>query len=119
MSTFKYMKLDKIFIFKPTVMYSLTSLVLVVVWFSSGSLLAGGEESFSYFNNGDFMNLNWFWSERGSTGFLTPFETVRLPVSTIVIFASRLGIPFWLSQAAMFFILIGSDRRQSPCSRHF
>ena len=82
------------------------SLISVVSWFSGGYLLAGGEESLSYFSGRNPLSISWFWVERGTTGFLTAFEIVRLPINIIIHFAIGIGIPPWILQASFFSLLI-------------
>lgn len=82
------------------------ALLTVVSWFSWGYLLAGGEESFSYFSGRDPLSISWFWVERGTTGFLTSFEIVRLPIQILIHFAIEIGISPWFLQASIFSLLV-------------
>ena len=80
---------------------------VVFLWFRTGSQLAGGEESFSVFNNRNLLEIDSVWQEVG-TGFPNPAYLPRIPVDFFVLLFRNLKIPLWIIQAIFFYLLIVS-----------
>ena len=97
----------KEFIFRNlfAVIIFLLSFCVVSVWFYSGRQLAGGEESFSIFNNRNLVELDNVWEEVG-TGFANPTYLPRISVDLFVIFLRSFHLSLWQIQALFFYLVI-------------
>ncbi len=90
-------------------------LLLTIIWFQDGKLLATGEEGLQLANPTRSIELyKYSWNEVG-VGAAYPGVNLLVPLFTAESFFVNLGIPVWNFQAAVFFLLmlIGS------CSVYF
>ncbi len=94
------MKRDLIFLL-------IISALTVAIWFSSGKVLAAGEESFSIFNESSMETQASLWQTSG-TGYPFPVYVTRFIPAMFVKFFLTLNIQMFLIQAVFYFLLICS-----------
>jgi len=86
-------------------LFLIIPLILTLIWFRNGKVVAVGEESFSIFNNRNTISQINFWQENG-TGYLTPHYLTRaIPVFFVKTLSSIFPQP-WILQALFFFFLL-------------
>lgn len=87
------------------ILLSFITLIVIVNWFSSLQQIAGGEESFSIFNDRNIITLNGYWEDIG-TGFANPTNLGRIVPSLFIVSLRFLHFPFWFGQAMIFYFLM-------------
>lgn len=87
------------------VLFFIISVALSFIWFRTGKQIAGGEESFSIFNNQDQIKQVSDWQTAG-TGFPAPFYLNNIILVVFVKILSILNLSLALIQALFYFIVI-------------
>ena len=82
------------------------SLVVSIIWYRSGYIIAGGEESFELFNTNDPYIVNSPWREL-ATGYASPLFLPRLPTSLVVSqLITYMYQPGFVQACTFFFLLV-------------
>lgn len=85
---------------------TLFCLILIAIWFKDGKLLATGEQGLMLINPDRFLELyKYSWNEIG-TGGVSPGWNAMAPLLSIEAYIISIGIPVWLFQASLFFLLM-------------
>lgn len=90
----------------PILLISLLCFILIAIWFKDGKLLATGEDGLILINPDRALELyRYSWNEVRS-GVSSPGWNSMIPFFHVESFILRAGIPVWLFQAILFFILM-------------
>lgn len=96
----------KLFPALPPVVLLLISLLLIIIWFKDGKLLATGEEGLILANpTGSVELYKYSWNETRS-GVPAPGSSTTIPLLYAESYLVQKYIPIWLFQAAIFFVLM-------------
>ncbi len=90
---------------KHYLLFFLTSLLIVAIWFSGKQLLAGGEEGLSIFNDRSLSTQIWPWQGYNLGIGSTIYPNKIVPVAIIKALAVS-PEDYWIFQAGMYFVLI-------------
>lgn len=81
-------------------------LIMISIWFREGKFLATGEDGLMLVNPSRALELyRYSWNEVRS-GATTPGWISMLPFFYIELLILRIGVPLWLFQATLFFVLM-------------
>lgn len=85
---------------------ALFCLILITIWFKDGKLLATGEDGLMLVNPGRALGIyKYSWNEVRSGGAF-PGSNTMIPLFYIESHILEMGIPIWLFQATIFFLLM-------------
>lgn len=80
-------------------------LLLVTIWFKDGNLLGSGESGLPFYQVQRQLNLlSWAWGE-GGLGLNIGIVTAATPTYWVLSLIGGLGVPGFIIQAALFYIL--------------